>query len=109
MQLLPAISSKNLSGGVLYQDGQFDDSRLAINLAQTAAEQGAAILNYCKVIALTKTVSSISGVVVQDVLSGRNYTLSSKAVINATGVFTDKVMEMDDAGHQPIRRVYTLW
>ena len=102
MQLLPAISSKNLSGGVLYQDGQFDDSRLAINLAQTAAEQGAAILNYCKVIALTKTGTSISGVVVQDTISGRHYTLSSKAVINATGVFTDKVMEMDDAGHQPI-------
>jgi glycerol-3-phosphate dehydrogenase len=101
-QLLPAIASKNLSGGVLYHDGQFDDSRLAINLAQTAEEQGAAILNYCKVISLTKTGKRISGVEVQDVLSGKKYALSSKAVINATGVFTDKVMKMDDANHQPI-------
>lgn len=101
-KLIPAISSKNLSGGVLYHDGQFDDTRLAINLAQTAEEQGAAILNYCKVIALTKTDKRISGVEVQDVLSGKKYSLSSKAVINATGVFTDKVIEMDDPNHQPI-------
>jgi glycerol-3-phosphate dehydrogenase len=101
-QLIPAISSKNLSGGVLYHDGQFDDTRLAINLAQTAEEQGAAILNYCKVTALTKTDKRISGVEVLDVLSGKKYALSTKAVINATGVFTDKVIEMDDPGHQPI-------
>ena len=101
-QLIPAISAENLSGGVLYHDGQFDDSRLAINLAQTAEEQGAAILNYCKVVALTKTGTRISGVEVQDVLSGKKYSLGSKAVINATGVFTDKVMQMDDSDHQPI-------
>lgn len=101
-QLIPAISSKNLSGGVLYHDGQFDDTRLAINLAQTAEEQGAAILNYCKVIAFTKADKRINGVEVQDVLSGKKYTLSSKAVVNATGVFTDKVIELDDPNHQPI-------
>jgi glycerol-3-phosphate dehydrogenase len=101
-ELLPAISTQNLSGGVLYHDGQFDDSRLAINLAQTATEQGATVINYCKLTSLTKTCKRISGVVVKDVLSGNEFTLSSKAVINATGVFTDHVMEMDDANHQPI-------
>jgi glycerol-3-phosphate dehydrogenase len=102
LQLLPAISPDNLSGGVQYQDGQFDDARLAVNLAQTAVEQGAAMLNYCKVTALNKTGGSISGVVVEDVLAGKKYTLNSKAVINATGVFTDHVIAMDDAGHEPI-------
>ncbi|MDB5278876.1 MAG: FAD-dependent oxidoreductase [Ferruginibacter sp.] len=102
MQLLPAISPDNLSGGVLYQDGQFDDARLAVNLAQTAVEQGAAMLNYCKVIALNKTGGNISGLVVEDVLSGIKYTLNGKSVINATGVFTDNVIAMDDAGHEPI-------
>ena len=53
-QYLPAIASKNLSGGVLYHDGQFDDSRLAINLAQTAAELGATVINYCKLVAFIK-------------------------------------------------------
>lgn len=101
-QLLPAISTQNLSGGVLYHDGQFDDSRLAINLAQTAEEQGAALINYCKLTSLTKTDKRISGVVVKDMLSGNFFTLKSKAVINATGVFTDHVMEMDDTNHQSI-------
>ncbi|MEO5889222.1 MAG: glycerol-3-phosphate dehydrogenase/oxidase [Ferruginibacter sp.] len=101
-QLLPAISATNLSGGVLYQDGQFDDSRLAINLAQTAEEQGAAIINYCKLTALTKTDKRISGVVLQDVLSGKEYKVSCKSVINATGIFTDKIMQLDDPAHEPI-------
>ncbi len=102
LEMVPAISTKNLSGGVLYHDGQFDDARLAVNLAQTAVTQGAAVLNYCKVTSLIKTGKLISGVIAEDVLSGKKYTLSAKCVINATGVFTDKVMQMDDAGHQPM-------
>jgi glycerol-3-phosphate dehydrogenase len=102
LELLPAISPNNLSGGVLYKDGQFDDSRLAVNLAQTAVEQGAAMLNYCRVTGLSKNGDNVSGVLVEDVLTGNKYTLQSKAVINATGVFTDKIMQMDDVGHQPI-------
>lgn len=101
-QLLPAISPKNLSGGVLYHDGQFDDSRLAINLAQTAEEQGAALINYCKLTSLTKTGKRITGVVLQDVLSGKEYAVNCQSVINATGIFTDDVMKLDDAAHQPI-------
>src|SRR6188768_2805237 len=61
-QLLPGLSFTSLNGGILYQDGQFDDSRLAINLAQTAEEHGATLINYCKLSALTKTGKRISGV-----------------------------------------------
>ena len=61
-KLLPAISTRKLSGAVLYHDGQFDDSRLAINLAQTAVEQGAVVINYCKLVSLTKTNGRINGV-----------------------------------------------
>lgn len=101
-QLLPAISSRNLSGGILYHDGQFDDSRLAINLAQTAEEHGAAVINYCKLMSFTKTDKRITGVVLQDMLSGKYYQVRGKAVINATGVFTDNIMQLDDADHVPI-------
>ncbi len=100
LQLLPALSAQNLSGGVLYQDGQFDDSRLAINLAQTAAEQGATIINYCKLISFIKTGKRISGAVLQDVISGKKITVYCKSVINATGVFSDAVMQLDDPAHQ---------
>jgi len=102
LQLLPAISAKNLSGGILYQDGQFDDSRLAINLAQTAEEQGATLINYCKLTSLTKTGKRITGVVLHDVLTGEDYAVNSNSVINATGIFTDDVMKLDDDTHQPI-------
>jgi glycerol-3-phosphate dehydrogenase len=101
-QLITAISPKNLSGGVQYQDGQFDDSRLALNLAQTAEEQGAAVINYCKIISLSKTDKRITGVVLQDVLTGKEYAVSGKSVINATGVFTDDIMKLDDPAHEAI-------
>lgn len=101
-KLLPSISSEKLTGAVLYHDGQFDDSRLAINLAQTAAEQGATIINYCNLVSITKTDSRISGVVINDVLSGKDISVRCKVIINATGVFTDNIMHMDDPQHKPI-------
>lgn len=101
-EFLPALASKNLFGGVLYQDGQFDDARLAINLAQTAAEQGATMLNYFKVVELTKTAKRISGIIAKDVFSGKNFSIQCKSVINATGIFTDNLMKMDDPDHQPV-------
>ncbi|MGG9960272.1 glycerol-3-phosphate dehydrogenase/oxidase [Ferruginibacter sp. SUN106] len=99
---LPTIDTKKLSGAIVYQDGQFDDARLAINLAQTAAENGAAVLNYCKVIRLTKKDDKVCGVVVQDIISGAIYNLQCKVVINATGIFTDEVLQMDDAAAKNI-------
>jgi glycerol-3-phosphate dehydrogenase len=93
---LPAVNSSKLSGGILYHDGQFDDARLAVNLAQTAAEQGGVVLNYMEVFDLKKENNKVKGVYVEDTLSGKEYELNSKAVINATGVFTDDILQMDD-------------
>lgn len=94
---LPAINPAKLAGGVLYFDGQFDDSRLCTDLAVTAAKRGAIILNYCKATGFRKQNGKISGVTCMDTLTGKEYTATAKAVINATGVFTDAVMQMDDA------------
>jgi glycerol-3-phosphate dehydrogenase len=96
-ELLPTINAKKLSGAIVYKDGQFDDARLAINLAQTAAENGAAVLNYCKVLQLIKVNKKVSGVLLRDELSGKEFQLKCKVVINATGVFADEVLRMDDA------------
>lgn len=93
---IPQIVTRNLRGGVVYHDGQFDDSRMGINLMQTALEQGAVVANYMKVVGLLKDGSErISGVKVVDDLKGGEYTLRSKAVINATGIFVDQVIKMD--------------
>ncbi|MDP9081685.1 MAG: glycerol-3-phosphate dehydrogenase/oxidase [Bacteroidota bacterium] len=102
---LGTIQPKNLYGGVVYHDGQFDDARLAVNLAQTALEQGATVLNYFKVVNLTKSaVGKIDGVVVTDNETGTTYTISGKTVINATGVFVDEILNMDKRERKPLVR-----
>ncbi len=94
---LPAINPDKLSGGILYLDGQFDDSRLCIDLAITASNKGASVLNYCKAIGFEKNKDKICKVNITDTLSGNEYSVKTKSVINATGVFTDAVLQMDDA------------
>jgi glycerol-3-phosphate dehydrogenase len=96
IELLPTIEQKGLRGGVIYYDGQFDDSRLAINLVQTASDHGGLLLNYMKVTGLIKSNHMVDGVQTTDMLSGHNYTFNARAVINATGVFTDNILKMDN-------------
>lgn len=96
LKLAPTLDAEGLRGGVLYHDGQFDDARLAVNLAQTAAASGATILNYHSVTGFLKTDNQIAGVLVKDQLTGKEYEVKAKVVINATGVFSDVVQHMDD-------------
>ncbi|RXJ49975.1 glycerol-3-phosphate dehydrogenase/oxidase [Gelidibacter gilvus] len=93
---LSTIQTKHLKGGVVYHDGQFDDARLAVNIAQTCIEQGATALNHFKVCKLLKTKEGkVSGVMAKDAEGGVEYQLNAKVVINATGVFTDEILQMD--------------
>ncbi|MCW2119074.1 glycerol-3-phosphate dehydrogenase/oxidase [Flavobacterium sp. 7A] len=97
IELLPTIEQKGLVSGVIYQDGQFDDSRLAINIAQTAVEKGACLLNYTKVVNLLKDDNNqVTGVQVENQETGELYELKGKAIINATGVFTNAIMKLND-------------
>ena len=100
--LLPNIEQEGLNGGIIYHDGQFDDSRLAINLAQTAAEKGAVLVNYMRCGGLIKDGAHVSGVRLRDEESGCEIEVRAKVVINATGVFADAVRRMDDADSKPI-------
>lgn len=94
---LPNVRKEGLRGGILYFDGQFDDARLAITLAQTAADHGAAVLNYCRVEALRKEQGRVCGVTARDVESGDTFEIGARVVVNAAGVFTDVIRHMDDA------------
>jgi len=96
LQRIPTVETKGLRGGVIYHDGQFDDARLAINMAETAAEQGATMLNYMQVNSFIKDRDHISGVVAQDLETKADYELRARVVINATGVFADSIRRMDD-------------
>ena len=93
---MPNLIKKNLRGSILYHDGQFDDSRLGINLVQTIIKKGGTALNYVKVINLIKENSKVKGVEVIDVETDKKYTIKAKAIINATGVFADKILKKDN-------------
>lgn len=95
---LSTLETKGLKGGVLYYDGQFDDARLAVNIAQSCIENGATVLNHFKVKHLQKDKTGlVNGVVAMDTETHKEYSLNAQVVINATGVFTDDVLKMDDA------------
>jgi glycerol-3-phosphate dehydrogenase len=93
---LPAIKSTKLRGGVRYFDCQFDDSRLAVNLAQTITEHGGVVINHMRVIGLLVQDGKIKGVEAGDKETGKQYKIPAKAVINATGVFVDDILKMED-------------
>lgn len=94
---LPTLNPQQLHSAIVYHDGQFDDARLAVNLAQTIVDKGGCVVNHAAVIDLVKaTDGTVCGVVVKDQLSGATHTLHSKAVINATGVFTNEIVQMDE-------------
>jgi len=96
LQHIPTVETRGLRGGVIYHDGQFDDARLVVNMAESAAEQGATVLNYMRVNSLIKDQDRIRGVVTQDVETGKDYEPRAQVVINATGVFADSIRRMDD-------------
>jgi glycerol-3-phosphate dehydrogenase len=95
LALIPNVKEEGLRGGVIYHDGQFDDARMAISMAQTAENHGAILVNYCSVDGLLKTDEMVQGVKVTDTLSGAVFELEAKVVINATGVFSDHIMQLD--------------
>ena len=96
-KLIPNVKKNGLKGGVIYYDGQFDDSRMAISLAQTASDQSAVLINYFEAIDLIKNKDkTISGIKVRDSINNLIYNIKSKVIIKATGVFSDSIMKMDD-------------
>jgi glycerol-3-phosphate dehydrogenase len=104
-QRLPAIKKASLKCGVLYHDGIFDDARLALNLAQTAVEKGALVINYCKVVSLLKNeTQKICGATIMDKETQEIVEAKAKVVVNATGVFADEILKMDQPAAKPLIR-----
>ena len=102
LKRLPTLESEGLRGGVIYFDGQFDDARLAITLARTATDLGGTLINYMKVTNLIKKKGHCIGVKATDIESRKEYSLTSKVIINATGVFSDHIRQLDDRKSFPI-------
>ncbi len=97
LKRLPLLQPKGLKGGIVYHDGQFDDARMALELARNSVEKGGTVLNYFKVSGLLKNEKgSINGVMAEDVTTGEEFLFKTGLVINATGVFADSISRMDN-------------
>jgi glycerol-3-phosphate dehydrogenase len=102
LRRFPMIRAHGLKAGVLYYDGQFNDARMAVALAMTANEYGAVVANHVEVIALHRENGKIAGALVRDSLTGEEWIIRAKGVINATGPFCDRMRQMDDCDAAPI-------
>lgn len=102
-ELLPGVQPRGLWGGVKYWDGQFDDARLALLLARSAAARGALVVNHCPATQLLREDGKVRGLVVHDAESGEAFTLRARCVVNAAGVWVDAVRDMDRDAAAPQR------
>ncbi|MBC6605773.1 glycerol-3-phosphate dehydrogenase/oxidase [Hymenobacter sp. BT188] len=103
LRRLGNVRSRDLRGGVRYHDGQFDDARLAVNLAQTAIEMGGTVLNHMAVRGLLKNAQGrVCGVQATDEETGQPYELRGTVVVNATGIFVDEIRQLDTPGTRPL-------
>jgi glycerol-3-phosphate dehydrogenase len=96
---LPGLDAHQLTGGILYFDGQFDDSRLAIALAQSATDNGATVINYFGVSRFVKEAGKIIAVIAKDGLTDKTVEIKGTVMINATGVFADELLQLAE-GHK---------
>jgi glycerol-3-phosphate dehydrogenase len=103
LALLPTIRPEELRGGVIYFDGQFDDARLLIHMAATAAGMGAALLNYAPVTGLTQDAEGmVDGLCFTDLETGEALAAQARVVVNAAGPFTDAVRRLAEPGVEPL-------
>jgi glycerol-3-phosphate dehydrogenase len=103
LEAIPTLKANGLRGAIAYFDGQFDDARLIVNLAQTAAEQGAVIANHVRVHQLMKDgAGAIVGAAAVDAETGRELRIHARVVINATGPFADGLRVADRPAARPI-------
>ena len=106
LQRLPELKSPRLKGSILYHDGQFDDARLAISLAQTIREQGGDVINYMEVVGIRKDNAGQASILeLTDRETGKRYECAGRTVVNATGVFADEILRMVNSNHADTVRV----
>jgi len=102
LERFPMLHAQGLKASVLYYDGQFNDARMAISIALTAAQHGATVANHVGVTGLIKEDGRISGVSVTDSITGESWPVYARVVVNATGPFTDNMRQMDDPEARPM-------
>jgi glycerol-3-phosphate dehydrogenase len=96
---LPTMSRERLSSAYMYYDAEADDARLSLTVLRTAADNGAAIANRCRVEGIDSTSKTQHTVRVFDSINNTHITITTRAVVNATGVWADDVRALDENSH----------
>ncbi|XP_071101701.1 glycerol-3-phosphate dehydrogenase, mitochondrial-like isoform X2 [Haliotis cracherodii] len=101
LELFPMLKKDRLVGALVYYDGQHDDARMNISLAMTAVRMGGALTNHTEVVHLLKTMDgegkeTVCGAHVKDLITGKEFDIKAKCVINATGPYTDSLRKMSN-------------
>ncbi len=99
---VPTLKTNGLKGGILYFDGQFDDSRLAITLLRTLEDQGGVALNAAPVTGFLEHHGKLTGVRFRDIETGTAHAAHGRVIINATGIFADAVRRLDEPDAVPL-------
>jgi glycerol-3-phosphate dehydrogenase len=105
LEKLPGVKSDGLRGGILYHDGQFDDARYAIALLQTFQDLGGVAVNYVEATGLIERGGKVIGIRARDKEDGAIFELQARAVVNATGVHVEQVIDMDGQAHKSLLAV----
>lgn len=93
-KLAPAIREGHLIGALTFYDAQVDDARHTMELTRTAASRGADVANAVAVTGLILENGRVVGAHLLDVEDGTSFEVRARTVINATGVWTDKIRAM---------------
>ncbi len=96
---LPTMPRKKLASAYLYYDAEADDARLVLTVLRTAADNGAAIANKCRVDSITSPSRTEHLVNVTDSLTGNSFVIRTRSVVNAGGVWADDVRALDEKAH----------
>ena len=102
LQRFPMLKSEGLKAGVIYYDGQFNDARMAVSLALTAQKQGARIATHTELIGFVKENGYLRGAHLRNTITGEQFSIKARGIINATGPFADRLRQMDDASAEPL-------
>ena len=92
----PLVKKDGLKGGGYYVEYRTDDARLTIEVMKRAAEKGAEVINHTKSTDFVYDAKNkVSGIKVKDMLTGEEYQINAKKVINAAGPWVDEVRKKD--------------
>jgi glycerol-3-phosphate dehydrogenase len=94
---VPTLRADRVAYAYLYYDAQTDDARLTLTIARTAAALGATIANHARVVTLRKDGERCTGATIE--ADGRTFDVRARAVVNATGVWSDDVRALDEGKH----------